>query len=83
MEFEIKLCLDDLFNHSYLLKDDGNVLKPCDRNPGGMYGLCKTHKGTTENDYLLPFHLQFCLQLLLVITTGQNFCTNILYLYDQ
>ena len=71
MEFEMKSCLDDLYNHNYLSKDDYKFLKPCGSKPGVMYGLCKVHKGTTDNDDVPP--VQFCLQLVLVITTLQNF----------
>ena len=71
MEFEIKSCLDDLYNHNYLSQDDYKFLKPCGSKPGVMYGLCKVHKGTTDNDDVPP--VQFCLQLVLVITTLQNF----------
>ena len=34
MEFEIKCCLDDLYNHNYLSKDDYTFLKPCSSRPG-------------------------------------------------
>ena len=49
MEFEIKSCLDDLYNHSYLSKDDYKFLKSCGSKPGVMYGLCKIYKGTADN----------------------------------
>ena len=55
MEFEMKSCLDDLYNHNYLSKDDYKFLKPCGSKPGVMYGLCKVHKGTTDNDNVPPF----------------------------
>ena len=56
MEFEIKSCLDDIYNHNYLSKDDYKFLKPCGSNPGVMYGLCKVYKGATDNDNVPPFH---------------------------
>ena len=39
MEFEIRSCLDDLYNHIYLSKDDYKFLKPCSSKPGVMYRL--------------------------------------------
>ena len=54
MEFEIKSCLDDLYSHNYLSKDDYKFLKPCGSKPDVMYGLCKVHKGTTNNDNVPP-----------------------------
>ena len=41
MDLELKSCLDDLYNHNFLLKDDYKFLKPCGSKPGVMYGLCK------------------------------------------
>ena len=55
MEFETKSCLDDLCNYNCLSKDDCKFLKSCSSKPGVMYGLCKVHKGTTDNDNLPPF----------------------------
>ena len=56
MEFEIKPCLDDIYNHNYLSKDDNKFLKPFGSNPGVMYGLCKVYKVSTDNDNVPPFH---------------------------
>ena len=56
MEFEIKSCLGDIYNHNYLSKDDNKFLKPCGSNPGVMYGLCKVYKVSTDNDNAPPFH---------------------------
>ena len=36
MEFEIKSCLDDLYSHNYLSKDDYKFLKPCGSKPDVM-----------------------------------------------
>ena len=55
MEFEIKSCLDDFYNYNYLWKGDYKFLKPCGSKPGVMYGMCKVHKGTTDNDNVPPF----------------------------
>ena len=55
IEFEIKSCLDNLYNHNYLSKDDYKFLRPCGSKPGVMYGLSKVHKGTTDNDNVPPF----------------------------
>ena len=50
MELEIKSCLDDLLNKSYLSIYDYKYWRPCGSKPGIMYGICKIHKSTTVND---------------------------------
>ena len=37
IEFELKFCLDDLYNHNYLSKDNYRFLKSCGSKPGVMY----------------------------------------------
>ena len=68
MEFEIKSRFDDLYNHNDWSKDEHKFLKPYACKPDVMYGLCKVYEGTTGNDNVPP-SVQFCLQLILVVTT--------------
>ena len=65
MKFEIKYRLDNLYNHNDLSKDNYKFLKPCACKLGVMYGLCKVHKTTTDNDNVPAFRL-----LLSAIDTG-------------
>ena len=65
MKFEIKSRLDDLYNHDDLSKDNYKFLEPCACKLGVMYGLCKVHKSTTDNDNVPAFRL-----LLSAIDTG-------------
>ena len=55
MEFEIKYCMEDPYNHNYLLKDDYRFFKPSGSKPGVMYGLCKVDKTTSNDNNLPPF----------------------------
>ena len=72
MEFEIKSYFDDLHKNNYLKKDDYKFRNLCVTKPGVMYRLCKGHKDATDNNNIHYF-VQFCLQLVVAITTFQNF----------
>ena len=75
MKFES--CLDDLYNHNYLSKDDYKFLKPCDSEPGVLYGMCRVHKGTTDNDDVSPFRKVLSATGTYNYNLSNSFCTNI------
>ena len=82
MEIEIKSCLADLYNHNYLSKDDYKFLNHMAVNQMLCMDCAKFIKVQLIT-IMYPDSVQFCLQLVLVITTLQNFCTNIEAVYDQ
>ena len=60
MEFEIKSCLDYLYNHNHLSKDDYKFLKPCGSNPVLCMDCAKFIKVQLIT-ITYPHSVQFCL----------------------
>ena len=73
MEFEIKSCLDDIYYHNYLSKDD---YKDDYNHVAVTQVLCMDCAKFIKVQLITityPHSAQFCLQLVLVITTLQKF----------
>ena len=76
MEFEIKSCLGNLYSYNYLSKDDYKILKLVAVNQVLCMDCAKIIKVQLIT-ITCPHSAQFCLQLVLLITTLRIF----LYLY--
>ena len=54
IDSNIKHFPDDLLENNYLSKENYNFMRPCERKPEVLQGLCKVHKNSGEPDGLSP-----------------------------